>query len=347
MLEQDLSDVISLISDIKHKKLFNSYDVALRTEELLEALISKGQWKSARELMALVKMKIKYIAENLPQEATAANIMRHILKVIREEYEAASKLNRKKGEGQSLHQLVTANPNNVLDYSESLINLKSSLLDHLTEYKVELESSTDNIAAQASEHIHMNEIILTVGKSKTVEKFLKSAATKREFSVMVVEGAPFYYGHAMATSLSKNNIQTTIIPDSAVFAMMSRVNKVIIGTHTVLANGGLRAASGVHTVALAAKHYSVPVMVLSHMFKFTPIYVASFDHGNFNICASPADVIPYSTGELLNKIHIINPAFDYVPPELVTLFISHQGGNAPSYVYRLLSELYHQDDYDI
>lgn len=63
----------------------------------------------------------------------------------------------------------------------------------------------------------------------------------------------------MADSLSKSNIQTIFIPDSAVFAMMSRVNKVIIGTHTVLANGGLRASSGIHAVALAAKHYSVPV----------------------------------------------------------------------------------------
>lgn len=41
--------------------------------------------------------------------------------------------------------------------------------------------------------------------------------------------------------------------------MMSRVNKVIIGTHTVMANGGLRAACGAHTLAMAAKHYSVPV----------------------------------------------------------------------------------------
>lgn len=40
---------------------------------------------------------------------------------------------------------------------------------------------------------------------------------------------------------------------------MSRVNKVIIGTNTVLADGGLRAGSGFHAVAIAAKHYSVPV----------------------------------------------------------------------------------------
>lgn len=64
----------------------------------------------------------------------------------------------------------------------------------------------------------------------------------------------------MALSLGKSKIQTTLISDSAVFAMMSRVNKVIIGTHTVMANGGLRAESGTHTIALAAKHYSVPVL---------------------------------------------------------------------------------------
>lgn len=44
--------------------------------------------------------------------------------------------------------------------------------------------------------------------------------------------------------------------------MMSRVNKVIIGTHTVLANGGLKAINGSHAIALAAKYYSVPVRPL-------------------------------------------------------------------------------------
>ena len=39
-------------------------------------------------------------------------------------------------------------------------------------------------------------------------------------------------------SLAKSGIETTVINDSAVFAIMSRVNKVIIGTHTVMANGG-------------------------------------------------------------------------------------------------------------
>lgn len=64
----------------------------------------------------------------------------------------------------------------------------------------------------------------------------------------------------MAADLAEARISTTLIPDSAIFAMMARVNKVIIGTHSVMANGGLKAVCGTHTLALAAKHYSVPVM---------------------------------------------------------------------------------------
>lgn len=137
--------------------------------------------------MQQIKDKIRQVSQSLPLEATATNIMRHILKVIREEFDS-----EKKAEGQSLHQIVTADQSDELDYSESHGNLRNRLLDHLTEYKVELETSTENIAAQALEHIHTNEIILTVGISNTVEKFLKHAAKQRKFQVIVVEAAPLY-----------------------------------------------------------------------------------------------------------------------------------------------------------
>ena len=58
--------------------------------------------------------------------------------------------------------------------------------------------------------------------------------------VIVAECAPYYHGQILATSLAASKIPTTLIPDSAIFAVMSRVNKVIIGTHTILANGGLK-----------------------------------------------------------------------------------------------------------
>ena len=44
--------------------------------------------------------------------------------------------------------------------------------------------------------------------------------------VVVAEGAPVYKGPGMAVELAQAGIQTTLIPDCAVFAMMARVNKV-------------------------------------------------------------------------------------------------------------------------
>ena len=101
--------------------------------------------------------------------------------------------------------------------------------------------------------------------------------------------------------------------------MMSRVNKVIIGTHSVMANGGLRAACGANTLALAAKHYSVPVIVLVPMYKMSPVF---YERDAFNLLGNTEAVLPYSSSSA-KFVKAYSPIFDYVPPELVTLFISN------------------------
>lgn len=50
--------------------------------------------------------------------------------------------------------------------------------------------------------------------------------------VVVAEGAPRYGGHQMARKLAQAGISTTAIADSAIFAMMARVNKVCALAHT-------------------------------------------------------------------------------------------------------------------
>lgn len=125
----------------------------------------------------------------------------------------------------------------------------------------------------------------------------------------------------MADNLSKANIKTTLIPDSSIFALMSRVNKVIIGTHTVMADGGLRALTGSHAMAHAAKYYSVPVMVLLPLYKLSPLFHAQ---NAFNKTISPLEgVIKGNNSALLELCEAYNPVFDYVPADLVTLFISN------------------------
>ena len=79
---------------------------------------------------------------------------------------------------------------------------------------------------------------LQIDSNVLCNSYFQNAARKRKFHVIVAECAPSYQGQELAATLAKNKIESTVITDSAVFAMMSRVNKVIIGTHTVMASGG-------------------------------------------------------------------------------------------------------------
>ena len=54
-------------------------------------------------------------------------------------------------------------------------------------------------------------------------------ATAVRRQVVVAEAAPTYGGLRMAEALAEAGVQTTLIPDAAIFAMMARMNKVWVG----------------------------------------------------------------------------------------------------------------------
>uniref|UniRef100_A0A452Y9L5 Translation initiation factor eIF2B subunit beta n=1 Tax=Aegilops tauschii subsp. strangulata TaxID=200361 RepID=A0A452Y9L5_AEGTS len=198
-----------------------------------------------------------------------------------------------------------------------------------------------------------SEVILTLGRSRTVKEFLYAAKEKkRSFRVFVAEGAPRYQGHALAKELVEKGIQTTVITDSAVFAMISRVNMVIVGVHAIMANGGVIAPVGMNMVALAAQRHAVPFVVVAGSHKLCPLYPHN-PEVLLNELKSPSDLLDFgefsncmnfSTQDGTPLLNVANPTFDYVPPKLVSLFITDTGGHSPSYMYRLISEYYSADD---
>ena len=123
--------------------------------------------------------------------------------------------------------------------------------------------------------------------------------------------------------------------------------QVIIGTSSILADGGVVALSGSRSVALAAKHYSVPLIVLGAVYKLTPRFPPEGDTQVASMLASPAPVLQGLDAECKGKLRCVNPLYDCVPPNLVTLFISNISGYSPSYVYRQMGDLYHQEDRDL
>lgn len=339
--------VKSFVKDLKKKNIKYSSDIACDTIKLLDKIITSCEWETAKDLMQIIRNISRKLTEPHYVHTVVSNMVKRTLKIIRDEYSIAiCGKNEEFDIQESLQKMVKAHQEE-LDYTEKIDSLKKSISANLRELMEECERSPEAIAMQAEEHIHSDEVIMTFGYSRTVEKFLKSAAKKRNCEVIVVDGSPRLRGLDLAKNLLDAGILTTIIQSAAIFPVMSRVNKVIVGTHCIMGNGGLKAVCGIHNLALAAEHHSVPFIVLAPLFKLTPQYVSSSDQEGFNYMLPPEDLIPYEDHELLKVVEVINPAFDYVPPENITLIIFNVGANAPSYVYRPLSELYHTDDYEL
>ncbi|XP_068110622.1 translation initiation factor eIF2B subunit beta isoform X2 [Hyperolius riggenbachi] len=202
----------------------SSEETARDTVYLLRRIIAQARWSNAGELMEIIRREGRRMEAAQPSETTVGNLVRRVLKLIREEYGRLRGCSEESDQQESLHKLVTAEKFSD-DFNTSFPPLKANVIEAVNELLIELEGTTDNIATQAKEHIHFNEVIMTIGRSRTVQRFLEEARKKRTFHVIVAECAPFCQGHDMAVSLSKAGIETTVITDAAIFAVMSRVNK--------------------------------------------------------------------------------------------------------------------------
>ncbi|WOL11997.1 hypothetical protein Cni_G20761 [Canna indica] len=216
------------------------------------------------------------------------------------------------------------------DKSSRSKKLKHDVIEAINELIQDIDTCHELISEQAVEHIHQNEVILTLGRSRTVKEFLCAAKEKkRSFRVFVAEGGPRYQGHVLAKELVEQGLQTTVITDSAVFAMISRVNMVIVGAHAIMANGGVIAPVGINMVALAAQRHAVPFVVVAGSHKLCPLYPHN-PEVLLNELKCPSDLLDFGEfsdcmdfdslgGSLL---HVANPTFDYVQSKLVSLFIT-------------------------
>ncbi|KAK3633659.1 GCD complex subunit gcd7 [Elasticomyces elasticus] len=251
------------------------------------------------------------------------------------------------------------------------LDIKAEVLDGLAELLDELSVVDSQIAESALEHIHSGEVILTHGSSRTVQRFLLTAAgKKRKFTVFVAESYPNDHSATHDTlvngaqppvspddeglggekgrwrGLTAAGVTVVLVPDMAVFALMPRVNKVLLSPHAVMANGSLLAAAGTEGICLAAKEHRVPVVVLAGVYKLSPVY--PFDEEGMVEYGDPSKVVGFAEdGRFVDGVDIVNPLSDFVGAEGVGLYVTNLGGCAPSYLYRVVGDHYRGEDVDL
>ncbi|EEB06533.1 translation initiation factor eIF2B beta subunit [Schizosaccharomyces japonicus yFS275] len=379
-IEHSYPAVSNLIARLKRRQVKGAFPVAVESALVMRQVISQTRWSTVDQLLQIVHTIGNKLVKAQPTEFSCGNIVRRVLRIIREEYQdlckAAEDSIQKSDSDASLKTMIYKAESEAMKMHEpissqmysSMLNLlgrpttesstripgdsrviggmdmRGAIISGIQEVIDELDKINTDIEVQSMDHIHSNEIIMTQGFSKTVEAFLCYAAKKRKFSVIIAEGFPNEHSeaHSMAKRLANAGIDTTVISDAAIFAIMSRVNKVILGTHAILGNGGLMTNSGAQLVAQAARYHATPVVVCSGIYKLSPVY--PYDLESIIQLSAPGSIMPFTESELISRADILNPYYDYIPPDLVDLFITNLGGYPPSYLYRILNDTYDSCD---
>jgi translation initiation factor eIF-2B subunit beta len=230
---------------------------------------------------------------------------------------------------------------------------KNNILKRIEDLILEIDSISDSIKEQkeVKDLICDGDVILTSHYSEQVADILIENAKTKKFKVFIVESAPLFHGRIQAENLSKKGIDTAIIGDDDIYSFMSTMLKVkvFLGARAILVNGGLITYGGAYNICLSAKMlpFHIPVIIVGGTTKLTPMH--SFKHELYNEYLSPDLIfgkkVKYK-GDISN-IQFNNPAFDYVPPDLITIYATNYGIINPNCLYRSFSDLYDQEDYEI
>lgn len=144
----------------------------------------------------------------------------------------------------------------------------------LEEFATEIDTMTSELCNSVNRQIHRGDVLITIGSTHTLREYLLAASKQQSFRVLLLEGDPTPQAMVcrLAADLAEQKIDVQCLPDSAAFAVMNTCTKVVVGAESVLANGGMLAPIGTRMLCVAARHFSVPVLVPTTTLKMSPYY---------------------------------------------------------------------------
>lgn len=193
------------------------------------------------------------------------------------------------------------------------------------------------ISEFGAKRIRNGDLIMThCNSSVAISTLVEAKHQGKEFSVIATETRPRFQGRLTAKALSEEGIPVTLIIDSAARYFMPKVDKVVVGSDVVTANGAIVNKIGTSQIALAAKEARVRVYVCAETYKFSPSTML----GELVEIEErpPTEVVPEDELASLGNVRIANPAFDITPAEMIDAIITERGVIPPQAAILILME---------
>ncbi|RKO95063.1 nagb/rpia/CoA transferase-like protein [Caulochytrium protostelioides] len=103
------------------------------------------------------------------------------------------------------------------------------------------------------------------------------------------------------------------------------------------------ATAGSLLVAEVAKACKRPIIVCSGMYKVSPLGLMQQQEVlSLNSC--PNGVYDFEEGDVVERVEVVNPHYDFVPAELISVLVTNMGTHPPSYMSHMLDDVYSKLD---
>ncbi len=150
-------------------------------------------------------------------------------------------------------------------------------------------------------------------------------------SVLVDETRPLLQGGRLtAWELAQAGVPYRVQPDGAAAAAMARglVDCVLVGADRIAANGDVANKIGTYSLAIAAHHHNVPLVVVAPS---STVDTSLATGAEIAIEERAPDELRTFNGTAITPADadVFNPAFDVTPVELITAVVTEHGPYRP------------------
>lgn len=183
--------------------------------------------------------------------------------------------------------------------------------------------------------------ILTHCHSSGVRGILKLANNNVDFRIFNTETRPVFLGRTTAQKMVDSGIDVTMIIDSAAPFVASNksgpkfsIDMVLLGSDAVTLNGAAINKIGSYGISLSAFHEKIPLYIVVSLLKIKK--------GVYNILDIPIEIRSCNEvwADAPKGLDIVNLAFDIIPSEFITGFITEFGILKPEEVKDAVAKNY-------
>ena len=210
---------------------------------------------------------------------------------------------------------------------------RDSVIANGKEFVTNSEQAVQRIARIGAKRIKDGDVLMThCNSSAAIGVIAEAVRQGKDVKVYATESRPWRQGILTVNDLNKAGVDTTLIIDSAVRTVMSRVDRVFVGADTITSSGSLINKIGTSQVAMAARECRAEFNVCSETYKFSPKTMfgdtVTIEERNIDEVVRP--------GEIPDGVKVFNPVFDTTPARYIDNIITELGIMSPGAVYGVM-----------